>query len=31
LVCIGQSHERADALYRSTIEILDRESASDHP
>jgi hypothetical protein len=28
VVCIGQSHERADALYRSTIEVLDRECGS---
>jgi len=27
VVCIGQNHERADALYRSTMDILDRESA----
>jgi len=31
VVCIGQSHARADTLYQSTIEILDRESASGHP
>jgi hypothetical protein len=25
VVCIGQTHERADALYRRTVEVLERE------
>jgi hypothetical protein len=25
VVCVGASPERADALYRRTIEVLDRE------
>jgi hypothetical protein len=28
VVCIGRTPERADALYRRTVEILDRESTS---
>lgn len=28
VVCIGRTPERADTLYRRTVEILDRESAS---
>lgn len=28
VVCIGQTHERADILYRRTVDVLDRECAS---
>jgi len=28
VVCIAEDHERADTLYRKTVEILDRETAS---
>lgn len=28
VVCIGQTPERADALYRRTVEVLDRETAT---
>jgi hypothetical protein len=28
VVCIGQTPERADTLYRRTVEVLDRECAS---
>ncbi|MBD0275598.1 MAG: carboxylate-amine ligase, partial [Acetobacteraceae bacterium] len=28
VVCIGGSHERAEALYRRTIEVLDRECSA---
>ena len=34
VVCIAQTHERADSLYRKTVDILDREStpsSSDDP
>ncbi|MFO1111550.1 MAG: peptide ligase PGM1-related protein [Bradyrhizobium sp.] len=31
VVCIGRDHARADALYRNTVEILDRESAAPRP
>jgi hypothetical protein len=27
VVCIGQTQEHADALYRTTVEVLDKESA----
>jgi hypothetical protein len=27
VVCIGQTHERADALYRRTLEVLNAEGA----
>lgn len=30
VTCIGNSREEADELYRSTVEILDHETASDH-
>ena len=26
VMCIGSTHERAEALYRRTVEVLDRES-----
>src|SRR5918998_880530 len=26
VLCIGPSHERAEALYRQTVEVLDRET-----
>jgi hypothetical protein len=28
LVCIGRTPERADSLYQSTVEVLDREGSS---
>jgi hypothetical protein len=28
VVCIGPSHERAEALYRRTTEILNQESSA---
>jgi hypothetical protein len=28
VLCIGSSHDRAEALYRRTVEILDRESCA---
>ena len=28
VVCIGQTPERADTLYRRTVEVLDRECVS---
>jgi len=28
VVCIGETEERADHLYRRTVEVLDRECAS---
>ena len=31
IVCIGETHARADALYRRTVEILDAETASSGP
>jgi len=29
VVCVGASSERAEALYRRTVEILDREQNGD--
>jgi len=29
VVCIGKTQMRADALYRKTVDVLDRECASD--
>jgi PGM1 C-terminal domain len=31
VVCIAQTHEGADSLYRKTVEVLDRESALASP
>jgi pheganomycin biosynthesis PGM1-like protein len=28
VVCIGRTHERAEALYRSTIRVLDAEGSA---
>lgn len=31
VVCIGRDHARADALYRNTVDVLDRESTAARP
>lgn len=31
VVCIGRDHARAEALYRNTVDVLDRESAAARP